>query len=181
VEAQRDFTPNQRIRSWEEDEELVSHCGSLPQIQISRGESVAQEAIGMSHYEEIVAEYLCFGRTRFVSPGFSLDLGGVGPQGKGRNWWIDVLAVDFKEQTIYLCEATFARNPTYMFARLRAWTVVWPEICENLFRITHAPHSWTVKPWIFTPYDLKLRIEPICEAVSVLLIGNSGLSLSSTS
>jgi hypothetical protein len=113
----------------------------------------------MSHYEEIVAEYLCFGRTRFVSPGFSLDLGGVGPHGKGRNWWIDVLAVDFKEQTIYLCEATFARHPTYMFARLRAWTAVWPEICENLFRVTHAPHSWTVKPWIFTPNDLKSRIE----------------------
>ena len=74
----------------------------------------------MSHYEKIIGEYLCYEQTRFVSPGFGLNLGGVGPHGKGRNWWIDVLAVDFKDETIYLCEATFAQKPKYMLQRLRA-------------------------------------------------------------
>jgi hypothetical protein len=95
----------------------------------------------MSYYEEIVAEYLCSERTRFVSPGFNLDLGGAGPFGKGRNWWIDVLAIDFKDKTVYLCEATFAKQPNYMFHRLRTWAALWSEIRVNLFHVTQAPRS----------------------------------------
>ena len=119
----------------------------------------------MSYYEEIVAEYLCFERTRFVSPGFNLDLGGAGPLGKGRNWWIDVLAVDFKDEAIYLCEATFAQQPNYMFRRLRTWAALWLEIRENLFHVTHAPSSWDVIPWIFAPSNLESKIKQGIETI----------------
>jgi hypothetical protein len=121
--------------------------------------------ISVSQYEEIVAEYLCFERTRFVSPGFNLDLGGAGPLGKGRNWWIDVLAVDFRNETIYLCEATFAQQPNYMFRRLRAWAALWSEIRENLFHVTSAPSSWNVIPWIFAPANLESKIKQGIEAI----------------
>ena len=119
----------------------------------------------VSHYEEIVAEYLYFERTRFVSPGFNLDLGGAGPHGKGRNWWIDVLAVDFGDEAVYLCEATFAQQPNYMFHRLNAWAALWPEIRENLFRVTHAPSHWNVIPWIFAPASLELKVKQGIDAI----------------
>jgi hypothetical protein len=119
----------------------------------------------MSYYEEIVAEYLCSERTRFVSPSFNLDLGGAGPFGKGRNWWIDILAVDFEDQAVYLCEATFAQQPNYMFRRLKAWAALWSEIRENLFLVTHAPISWNVIPWVFAPANLESKIRQGIEAI----------------
>ena len=124
-----------------------------------------QQGVIMSYYEEIVAEYLCSDRTRFVSPSFNLDLGGAGPFGKGRNWWIDVLAINFRNETLYLCEATFAQQPNHMFRRLKAWAALWSEIRENLFHVTHAPSSWNVVPWIFAPASLESKIKQGIEAI----------------
>jgi len=113
----------------------------------------------LSYYEEIVAEYLCAKRTRFVSPNYCLDIGDAGPHGKDRSWWIDVLAVDFDERAIFLCEATFAQKPVYMFRRLRRWASIWPEIELCARRLTGAPDHWRVEPWVFMPKDLKATFD----------------------
>ena len=96
---------------------------------------------------------------------------------KGRNWWIDVLAVDFKDETIYLCEATIAQKPKYMLQRLRAWTAHWQEICKTLFRLTQAPDTWRVKPWIFAPDFLKPKIEGGIAAIPDLPFDTNGRRL----
>jgi hypothetical protein len=128
----------------------------------------------MSYYEEIVAEFLCSSRQRFVSPGYNLDLGGVGPHGKGRNWWIDVLAVDFQDETIYLCEATFARQPTYMLRRLSAWAAVWTELCNALYHTTSAPKTWRVIPWISLQQSCRAGSRTASRRLKICLLSTGG-------
>jgi hypothetical protein len=81
----------------------------------------------MHYYQDIVGDYLRMERTRFISPEYLLDLGHGGPHSKGC-WWVDVLAVDFKEQTIFLCEVSYSKTLAALVRRLQQWSNQWDAI-----------------------------------------------------
>ena len=108
----------------------------------------------MPYYQDIVGDYLRAERTRFISPEYLLDLGHGGPLSKGC-WWIDVLAVDFKEKAIFLCEVSYSKTLTALVRRLRQWSDQWDAICPTLFEHTHVPNNWQITPWVFIPRDYR--------------------------
>ncbi len=55
----------------------------------------------MSYYEEIVSEYLQAGG-QFIRREYFISLDKTLQPAKGRSWYVDVLAVDFSGQTIWL-------------------------------------------------------------------------------
>ena len=109
----------------------------------------------MPYYEEIVAEYLCSNRKMFVSPTFNLDLNEGGPLVKDKNWWIDVLAVDFGTKTIFLCEVSYSKTLYALARRLKLWASEWENMRAALTARTGIDADWKMQPWVFTPRDLE--------------------------
>lgn len=108
----------------------------------------------MDYYQGVVQEYLTADRRIFVSPEywFALD---EGPHGlKGRNWFIDILAIDLSRNTVTLCEVTFSKTAAALMKRLREWSQHWPEVRERIAYVSGLPDGMTFEVRVFTPgYD----------------------------
>jgi hypothetical protein len=108
----------------------------------------------MDYYQGIVADYVRAERCRFVSPEFLLDLDNGGPHVKDRSWYIDILAADFKKQTLFLCEVSYSKTLAALIRRLTKWSDNWDVICPALLAHTKAPANWHIQPWVFIPENL---------------------------
>lgn len=120
----------------------------------------------MDYFQGIVTEYLRANRQTFVNPEFFLQLiKGEKMPTKGTSWYVDALAVNFGEQTIYLCEVTYSKSLSALLNRLGEWSTHWPELLTSLQRDASIPAEWPVRPWVFIPKDLiekfikKLKLE----------------------
>jgi hypothetical protein len=110
----------------------------------------------MDFYQGVVTEYLRANRATFINPEFLLQIdAGLAP--KGRSWWVDALAVNFKEQRTYLCEVTYAQELGALLKRLAEWATHWSAIRIALTRDAGIPVDWVVRPWIFIPETLVPR------------------------
>jgi hypothetical protein len=106
----------------------------------------------MDYFQGVVAEYLRANRSTFVNPEFWLTLkADIKEPPKDTSWFVDLLAVNFTDSTVYLCEVTYAKNPAALIKRLAAWAANWPELVDALQRDAHIPGHWTVRPWLFVP------------------------------
>ena len=106
----------------------------------------------MDYFQGVVAEYLRADRSTFVNPEFCLQLDeGVKEPSKGTSWYIDLLAVSFKDKTVYLCEVTYAKVPGALISRLTAWCSNWQRMLETVRRDAGVPADWPVRPWLFVP------------------------------
>ena len=110
----------------------------------------------MDYFQGVVTEYLRAKRSVFLNPECLLSLD-EGKQLKGRHWYCDVVAVDFKEQSVSLCEITYSTTAQSLLGRLCAWREHWPELVHAVRRDCGVPEGWTVRPWIFLPekYETK--------------------------
>jgi hypothetical protein len=108
----------------------------------------------VDYYQGIVADFVSSDRSRFVTLEFLLDLGNAGSLIKGRYWYIDVLAVDFRIETVFLCEVSYSKSLTSLIRRLKQWSEHWGELCPALRAQTNVPEDWQVQPWVFIPSDL---------------------------
>lgn len=109
----------------------------------------------MDYYQGVVSEYLRANRATFINPEFCLQLHGAqkAPE-KGSFWYVDLLAVNFSERTVYLCEVTYSNSLAALLKRLGAWGANWDKIVVALARDTDVPSEWAVRPWIFVPEQL---------------------------
>ena len=108
----------------------------------------------MSYYAEIVSEYLQ-ARGQFIRREFFIALDKTPQQAKGRSWYVDVLAVDFGERTIWLCEVSFAKTLYALRARFKQWSDNWELIQQALRAEIAIGTEWQIRPWAFTPEELK--------------------------
>jgi hypothetical protein len=82
----------------------------------------------MDYFQGVVADYLSADRTVFVNPERRIQLHSNGPLRKGEHWYCDILAVNFRDSTVYLCEVTLSRTVAALLKRLREWNANWPAV-----------------------------------------------------
>jgi hypothetical protein len=111
----------------------------------------------MDFFQGAVETYLRADRASFNNPEFYLQRAEKYESGK-TNWYVDVLNVNFEEQTVYLCEVTYAKNPTALRNRLKAWSENWSLVRDAIHRDAKIPDHWMVRVWIFCPEDLLSKV-----------------------
>ena len=109
----------------------------------------------MSYYQEIVAEYLRADRSIFMNHEFTIQLEhGVAQPKKCTSWISDIVAVDFRNRTVFLCEVTYSQTLSALIKRLKCWSDNWPDIVRALRRDSCVPDDFIVRPWVFIPESL---------------------------
>ncbi len=108
----------------------------------------------MDWFQGVVLEYLRADRSAFVNPECLLNLDADDVYRKDRHWYCDAVTVNFKEQTVWLCEITYAENLHALVRRLRTWQSVWPELERAVIRDCNVPASWRIRPRVFIPHAL---------------------------
>jgi hypothetical protein len=112
----------------------------------------------MSYFQEIVTEYLRANRATFVNTECLIQLDPNDLTTKGTSWYCDVLAVDFSEPAVLLCEVTYSKTLHSLLKRLQAWDTHWPDLCSAIARDSHVPREWSFQPWVFIPEDLHMTL-----------------------
>jgi hypothetical protein len=105
----------------------------------------------MDYYQGIVADYLSADPAMFVKPQCVIRLSAKGQPKKGEHWYCDILAVNLRTQTAYLCEVTYAQSLAALVKRLGDWAANWTAVRAALVRDNHVPSGWRVRPWVFVP------------------------------
>ncbi len=98
----------------------------------------------MDYYQGVVADYLSADRAMFVQPESCIQLHPGASLKKGAHWYCDILAVSFREQSVYLCEVTFSKSLSALLTRLREWDSNWTGVRVALTRDNHIPETWPV-------------------------------------
>lgn len=113
----------------------------------------------MDYFQGVVTEYLRADRATFVNPEYFIPLVENDRSPRRRtSWYVDLVAASFEDQTIYLCEVTYARNLSALLARLSDWAANWPALVKAIHRDSHVPTAWKVRPWIFVPESFVPRL-----------------------
>lgn len=126
----------------------------------------------MDYFQGVVANYLSADPAIFVQPEACIRLHPDRRLKKGEHWYCDILAVSFREQTVYLCEVTLSRTLTALLKRLSEWDANWAEVCIAVRRDNRIPNEWHVRPWAFVPSAQK---ELLSRGVSALLGSCAGV------
>lgn len=112
----------------------------------------------MDYFQGVVAEYLRADRAVFVNSEclIQLDAGAALP--KSRHWYCDMVAVNFRETKVYLCEISYSSTMYALLTRLRAWETHWPTLAAAVSRDCGIPSTWKVEPWLFIPAARHLEL-----------------------
>lgn len=117
----------------------------------------------MDYYQGVVTEFLRADRATFINTEFCIQLSDDPNKfEKGRHWFCDAVAINFREETIYLCEVTFAQNPAALLNRLQAWATHWDEVPIAIRRYASLGavlEAYTVRPWLFVPKIGRISLE----------------------
>lgn len=105
----------------------------------------------MDYFQGVVTEYLRADRAMFVNTECLLQLDPGDALAKGRHWYCDALAVNFRESTLYLCEVSYSTTLQSLLRRLAGWRSNWPELRAALYRDCGVPIEWHASPWVFIP------------------------------
>lgn len=119
----------------------------------------------MDYFLGVVTEYLRANRSVFINTELLIQLDLGESPAKGRHWFCDVAAADFRGDTLYLCEVTYSKSMSALATRLISWSRHWQEIRHALSRDCGIPATWHIKPWAFIPTEyhdaLKKRLAAI--------------------
>jgi hypothetical protein len=122
----------------------------------------------MDYFQGVVTEYLRADRAVFVNAQCLLQLDPGEKLEKGRHWYCDIVALDLREETAYLCEITYDVKVNALVRRLREWDAHWTDLVSAIRRDCRVPAHWRVRPWAFIAQrcraTLVSRIQWICEA-----------------
>jgi len=123
----------------------------------------------MDFYQGVVVDYLRADRAIFVNTECCIQINPApNPDTSGPHWYCDVVACDFRNQTIFLCEISYSETLAALVKRLKEWHANWLDVCSALKRDCHLPGSWPVRTWLFVPCQrtgtLVRRLEEIEEA-----------------
>ena len=113
----------------------------------------------MDYFEGVVVAYLRADRAVFVNTECCIQLNpGANPDTSGPHWYCDAVAVNHREQVIYLCEITYSTSLGSLQKRLAGWNTHWKGVKEALRRDCSLP-AWPVRPWVFIPASLAQSFE----------------------
>jgi hypothetical protein len=108
----------------------------------------------MDFYQGIVIEYIRADRAVFVNPQSCIQLNDhPNPDVSGPHWYCDAIAADFRSETIFLCEVSYAHRLQSLLSRLTDWNQHWDKVREALTRDHQLPSSWKVRVWLFVPHN----------------------------
>lgn len=106
----------------------------------------------MDFYQGVVIEYIRADRALFVNPQSCIQINDhPNPDKSGPHWYCDAVAVDFRSQTVFLCEISYAQNLPTLITRLTEWSQHWDDVRAALIRDHHLPTEWTIRVWLFVP------------------------------
>lgn len=111
----------------------------------------------MSHYQDVVRDFLHAKKSIFVSPELKIQLY-QNNEDKGNYWYCDIVAIDLKNNTAFLCEVTYSKTCQALIKRLKAWDSNWQELKDALVRDCGIPKNWDIEPWIFIPQSRHEKI-----------------------
>lgn len=117
----------------------------------------------MDYFQGVVETYLRADRACFINPEFYLQRAPKYENGEP-NWYVDVLCGSFREEVVYLCEVTYARQPVALRKRLQSWADNWDIVKAAIYRDAHIPKSWGIKVWVFCPEYLLKKVIPLIPA-----------------
>lgn len=104
----------------------------------------------MDYFQGVVTEYLVADRATYVNTELLIQLD-ADELRKGRHWYCDAAAANFKESTLYLCEVTYSKTMSALAKRLLSWNENWSEFQRALWRDCGIPSTWRVQSWAFIP------------------------------
>ena len=107
----------------------------------------------MDYYQGVVAQFLDADRSVFLNTECFIQMEPSSRPNKGSSWYCDILAVNLRESSAYLCEVTFSANLSGLLQRLSAWDACWPQFRKAIERDCSIPDTWDIRPWIFIPAD----------------------------
>jgi hypothetical protein len=64
----------------------------------------------MDYYQGVVTDYIRADRSMFVNTEYCLQLEPGDRPAKGKHWYCDAVATDFRRQCVYLCEISFSKT-----------------------------------------------------------------------
>jgi hypothetical protein len=64
----------------------------------------------MDYFQGVVTEFLRADRAMFVNTEYLIQLEPGSSLAKGRHWYCDALAINFKESTVHLCEVSYSHD-----------------------------------------------------------------------
>jgi hypothetical protein len=105
----------------------------------------------VGYFQEVVTEYLRADRAVFVNTECLIQLHPNDISTKGAHWYCDAVAVNFREESVHLCEVSYSTTLQTLGARLQTWAKNWPALCAALVRESHVPKDFKIEPWVFIP------------------------------
>lgn len=106
----------------------------------------------MNFYENVVIDYLRADRALFINSQCCIQINdALNPDASGPHWYSDAIGVDFRNNSIFLCEISYGAQLADLTKRLRAWNENWDGVKAALARDCKVPVSWPVRPWLFIP------------------------------
>jgi hypothetical protein len=105
----------------------------------------------MDYYQGVVLEFLRANRSTFVNTEFWVQLEDVKEPPKGTSWYIDILAANFRHNSVFVCEVTFSLTQHSLLRKLRVWSERWDEIKSAIRRDIGMAELWSIEPWLFVP------------------------------
>jgi hypothetical protein len=118
------------------------------------------------NFEAIPALYIQADRSLFVNCEYLLQLDDVDnpdTSGKGRYWYVDVLAFEPKNNIVWLCEFTFSREIQSLRKRLAAWADHWASFGAIIQRDSGLKFEPLVRPWAFVPETCLQKMVHVAE------------------
>ena len=113
----------------------------------------------MDYFQGVVMEYLRADRACFVNPEFWIR-GNLEQPHEKPHWFVDVLAINMRDRSVYLCEVTYAKQPRALARRLHSWKEHWSVINDTLKKDASIGEEWPLIPWVFAPPKTLAIIEP---------------------
>lgn len=104
----------------------------------------------MDYFQGVVVEFLRANRGVFVNTECMIQLD-KDTLKKGRHWFCDVMAADFHNRSVYLCEVTYSKTLHALLTRLKSWDTNWEALCHAVRRDSDIGHDWDIQPWVFIP------------------------------
>ena len=106
----------------------------------------------MNYYESVVIDYLRADRALFVNTECCIQINAAeNPDTSGPHWYCDAVAVDFRDEKIFLCEISYSAQLADLVKRLKAWHENWSGVKGALVRDSRIPRDYEVRPWLFVP------------------------------
>lgn len=96
-------------------------------------------------------DYLRCDRAMFVNEECIIQLheGRMSP--KNESWICDAVAINLRDEKVFLCEVTYAVGMSNLIKRLRHWNDNWERVRAALAHYSSVDPNWEVRPWLFIP------------------------------